>query len=263
MVELPARGKSYIARKLCRYLNWLQYPTKVFNVGEKRRNPVTKANEATGLNSDNLKTRPDNVAHSAAFFDPDDQNAKQIREQIAMEVLDDLLQYLQEDGKVAIFDATNTTTERRAMIVKRVMRVNSGLKILFIESQCFNQTILTSNINLNLSGLDYKAADPLNALIDFKSRIWMYQKRYTPIDEDEQHHDYSYCQVIDVGRKTITHNINNILSCQVSEFLQKYHLYPRQIWLTRHGESEDDINETLGGDSCLSAEGLKFAKSLS
>lgn len=30
LVGLPARGKSYIVKKLRRYLNWLQYETKVY-----------------------------------------------------------------------------------------------------------------------------------------------------------------------------------------------------------------------------------------
>ena len=33
MVGLPARGKTYIARKVARYLSWLGYSTHVFNVG--------------------------------------------------------------------------------------------------------------------------------------------------------------------------------------------------------------------------------------
>lgn len=37
MVGLPARGKTYISRKLARYLNWIGIKTKVFNVGEYRR----------------------------------------------------------------------------------------------------------------------------------------------------------------------------------------------------------------------------------
>ena len=37
MVGLPARGKTYISRMLARYLNWIGVKTKVFNVGEYRR----------------------------------------------------------------------------------------------------------------------------------------------------------------------------------------------------------------------------------
>ncbi|MBE7182233.1 MAG: hypothetical protein INR71_13695, partial [Terriglobus roseus] len=36
MVGLPARGKSYITKKLARYMNWLQHDTRIFNVGERR-----------------------------------------------------------------------------------------------------------------------------------------------------------------------------------------------------------------------------------
>ena len=40
MVGLPARGKSYIARKLARYLRWRGHETRVFNVGTYRREHV-------------------------------------------------------------------------------------------------------------------------------------------------------------------------------------------------------------------------------
>ena len=37
MVGLPARGKSYISKKLCKYLIWLGYEARVFNIGNYRR----------------------------------------------------------------------------------------------------------------------------------------------------------------------------------------------------------------------------------
>lgn len=37
LVGLPARGKSYIARKICRYLQWVGVRTAVFNVGSYRK----------------------------------------------------------------------------------------------------------------------------------------------------------------------------------------------------------------------------------
>ena len=36
-VGLPARGKSYLARKLAYYLNWMGGTTKIFNHGDYRR----------------------------------------------------------------------------------------------------------------------------------------------------------------------------------------------------------------------------------
>ena len=34
---VPARGKSYISKKIHRFLNWLGFKTQVFNVGNYRR----------------------------------------------------------------------------------------------------------------------------------------------------------------------------------------------------------------------------------
>ncbi|XP_013791978.2 6-phosphofructo-2-kinase/fructose-2,6-bisphosphatase-like [Limulus polyphemus] len=52
MVGLPARGKTYIGRKLTRYLNWIGIKTKVFNVGEYRRQ-ATNATNHLFFRSDN------------------------------------------------------------------------------------------------------------------------------------------------------------------------------------------------------------------
>ncbi|XP_043092547.1 6-phosphofructo-2-kinase/fructose-2,6-bisphosphatase 3-like [Puntigrus tetrazona] len=53
MVGLPARGKTYISRKLTRYLNWIGIPTKVFNVGEYRREAVKHYSSYDFFKSDN------------------------------------------------------------------------------------------------------------------------------------------------------------------------------------------------------------------
>ena len=44
MVGLPARGKTYIAKKLSRYLNWIGITTSVFNVGEYLRKATNEYN---------------------------------------------------------------------------------------------------------------------------------------------------------------------------------------------------------------------------
>ena len=37
MCGLPGRGKTYIAKRVCRYLNWIDYKSKVINIGNYRR----------------------------------------------------------------------------------------------------------------------------------------------------------------------------------------------------------------------------------
>lgn len=59
MVGLPARGKTYIAKKLSRYLNWIGITTKVFNVGEYRRRATSEYNSHKFFLASNAEVRHD------------------------------------------------------------------------------------------------------------------------------------------------------------------------------------------------------------
>jgi len=74
MVGLPARGKTYIAKKLSRYLNWIGINTKVFNLGEYRRQ-LTQSFK------------------SHDFFRQDNKEAMSIRAQCALDALEDVCKY--------------------------------------------------------------------------------------------------------------------------------------------------------------------------
>lgn len=236
MVGLPARGKSYITKKITRYLNWLQHDTKIFNVGERRRIAtgtlglynnrrefsdesqyyaeanshstsvplnIIRDQEACSVSQSipttilvNGGTPPDSgllctfpqistensclssprsqaailqtscdqtptsrnhiplvgseqqhdvdfMDQSANFFDPNNARAAQIREEVAMATLDDLLDYiLDQGGSVGIFDATNSTLDRRKLIMERVReRAGPELGVLFLESLCIDEDV--------------------------------------------------------------------------------------------------------------------------
>ena len=65
---MPARGKSYITKKLARYLNWLQHDTKIFNVGEKRRVIAHHGSYATHPNSpERSRTKSERETEEALF----------------------------------------------------------------------------------------------------------------------------------------------------------------------------------------------------
>jgi len=265
MVGLPARGKSYITKKVCRYLNWLQHDTMIFNVGNRRRKvagrPLDLSSAHCSKSSTSDSTSSCESIHTAGFFDPDNFEAGRLREKIAMETLDEAIDFLMyKGGSVAIFDATNSTVQRRQAIISRIQeRGGFNLQMLFLESQCFDQVLLHSNMRLKLSSPDYKDQDAAKALADFKKRVAMYEKKYTPVGDIEEDLGVSYCQMIDVGRKFITHNINSFLATQVASYLQHFNLAGRQVWLARHGEFADGLSRDPGHKKY----GVQYAGALS
>ncbi|KAF2454457.1 6-phosphofructo-2-kinase-domain-containing protein [Lineolata rhizophorae] len=346
MVGLPARGKSYIVKKLSRYLNFLQHNTKVFNVGERRRivaggGSHQKHNQPAGhgmdrphlaaemlmngkssdgipdlrlpeavredqnvrqeeerqhrdqprvehdpdrehdhditdeeharleakfphISADNQSPDgPGKMDQSASFFDPKNRKAALIREQVALETLHECLDYiLLQGGSVGILDATNSTLERRRMVMREVRERAGELNVLFIESVCVDETLLEANMRLKLSGPDYKHKDPVAALADFKERVKLYEQKYVPLGDYEEQHNMPYVKMIDVGRKVVSHQIRGFLSSTAVYYLLNFNLAPRQVWITRHGESYDNARGRIGGDAELTPNGIRYADAL-
>ena len=161
MVGLPARGKSYVVKMLLRYLTWTGFEAEVFNVGSLRRN--------IGLQS-----------ADSSFFDNNNKEAQKIRENMAMQVQDNMYAWLQESNtskrRVAVFDATNTTRARRQALLQRSRKEN--VQLLFVESICNDPVVLERNYRLKLQNDDYKGMDPEKALFDFKERVRAYEQVY-------------------------------------------------------------------------------------
>jgi 6-phosphofructo-2-kinase len=287
MVGLPARGKSYITKKLARYLNWLQYETCIFNAGQNRRSMSSQPADQPSASQAEQPNRsivtspvhmksinshpeiggprsPSKFRHPASFFDPSNQEAVAQREQIALHTLDQLLDWLIDGGgRVGIFDATNSTIERRKVVIDHIQaRPGPSPEILFLESCCFDSALLDKNTQLKLSGPDYKDKDPQSALADFRRRILLYEKSYVPLGPFEEKHSIPYLKLIDVGRKVIAYEINGFLSTQIVEYLMNFNLSERQIWITRNGESLDDAAGKIGRNSPLTHSGARFAAAL-
>ncbi|KAJ2814969.1 6-phosphofructo-2-kinase, partial [Coemansia erecta] len=252
MVGLPARGKSYIVKKLKRYLSWLGFQTKIFNVGDRRRlagsadeyeesgNALQRVAHAEDSRTascsrcsspeaaadTDAQTQPCNqceTRHSSAFFDPDNKKAKQIREQVALEVFEDLLRWLQAGGQIAIHDATNSTIERRHALISR-LKSESDVNLMFVESICNDRDIITRNIKLKTRSPDYVGIDPEIAEADFRARLRNYERAYRSVGAAEEKMDVQYCKIIDVGKKVIAYNIQGFLESQVVFYLMNMNL---------------------------------------
>ncbi|XP_051768708.1 6-phosphofructo-2-kinase/fructose-2,6-bisphosphatase 4a isoform X5 [Ctenopharyngodon idella] len=241
-VGLPARGKTYISKKLTRYLNWIDVPTKEFNVGQYRRECVK-------------------IYKSFEFFRPDNEEGLKIRKQCALAALNDVRQFLtDEGGQVAVFDATNTTRERRETIIR--FAEQNGFKVFFVESVCEDPDVIAENIvQVKLGSPDYTHCNTEEAVADFMKRIKCYENSYQPLDE-ELDRDLSFIKIIDVGRRYLVNRVQDHIQSRIVYYLMNIHITPRSIYLCRHGESDLNVKGRIGGDSGLSARGKQFADAL-
>jgi broad specificity phosphatase PhoE/predicted kinase len=237
-VGLPARGKTFTARKLAGYLGWLGYPTQVFNVGERRRTQL-------------------GAGQQHEFFDPANRDAAEQRRRLAEATLDDAMAFLRGEGRVAIFDATNTTRERRDAIRARCTAEDRDL--LFVEIVNQDPAVVEANLReTKLSSPDYAGVDEAAALADFQARIAHYAGVYESLGEDEG----AWLRIVDRGRRVDIHAVYGWIPGRIVGFLTNLQVTRRPIWLTRHGQSTWNALGRIGGDPELSPAGRAYAESL-
>ena len=230
MVGLPGRGKTYIARKVARYLRWISYRTRAISLA---------------------KYRLDRVGSKAAeFFDQSSSSYAQ-RLRLLNEAVDDSIKYLNRGGEIVILDGTNSTRERRQLIRDRVAK-EDGYDILWIES-------VSNHVDLTEKQLeDLRNSPDFIDKNDYELRMLHYQKNYEQLEDDEG----SFIRVYGDGRTLTLHEIHGFLRTKIVSFMMNLHTEPRPIYITRHGESDFNIRGLIGGDSGLSTRGVQFAKAL-
>jgi len=165
-------GKTHIAKRICRFLSFFHdIPSQIFNVGDYRR-------QLCGAQL------------PAEFYDPNNEEGSAARGMACDAALADLMDYLRQDGvRVAAFDATNSTRERRRHILTVLEKAGIGAKRMFVESICDEDELLEENIRkVKLSTPDYRDMDPEQAVRDFRERRNMYMKVYEPVVMEDGPH---------------------------------------------------------------------------
>ncbi|KAG0341089.1 hypothetical protein BG004_006156 [Podila humilis] len=236
-VGLPARGKTHISRSLGRYLRWLGVPTKVFSVGNYRRQII-------------------GVEVTNDFFSPAANKATaDLRLKIANACLDDMVQWFAGGGQVGILDGSNTTEERRKELVTRFTQFN--ITPLFIETICDNPTIIDANIrSVKVSSPDYVGWKDTDAVEDFKRRIDNHVPFYTTISDLS----LSFVKLINVGERIIVNNVHGFLQSKVVYYLMNLHISPRKIYFARNGVSLNE--QSYRADAPLAPAGHRYAENL-
>ena len=236
MVGLPARGKSTMARKIARTLELDGVKVLVFNNGELRR---ILFKEDT--------SKPD-------FFSPANPQGEALREQCARINLDLARSFLNNNGEVAIIDASNVSRARRQLIAGTF----PDLPVLFIECLNADEEALEANLDRKATLKEFSHLSRGEALDSFLKRIANYEQVYEPLSDQERNRimvdSFEVC----------------ILQEQIADLLPYYDRIRdiittrivRNLFLVRHGETHYNLEERIGGDADLTARGRRQAAAL-
>ncbi|NXH48036.1 F262 bisphosphatase, partial [Dicaeum eximium] len=277
MIGLPARGKTYMSKKLTRYLNWIGVPTKGGGVwghpcpglGLLPGNALTPSSLVCEVFNLGVYRREAVKSYkSYDFFRHDNKEAMEIRKRCALVALEDVKSYLLEEcGQIAVrSSALKIDLHQGSSKLSGALRGliwGWGLTVFFVESVCDDPEVIAANIlEVKVSSPDYPERHRENVMDDFLKRIECYKVTYQPLDPDANDKDLSFIKVINVGQRFLVNRVRDYIQSKIVYYLMNIHVQPRTIYLCRHGESEANLAGRIGGDSGLSARGKQFSQAL-
>eukprot|EP00580_Thalassiosira_gravida_P016232 CAMPEP_0201662248 /NCGR_PEP_ID=MMETSP0494-20130426/4398_1 /ASSEMBLY_ACC=CAM_ASM_000839 /TAXON_ID=420259 /ORGANISM="Thalassiosira gravida, Strain GMp14c1" /LENGTH=620 /DNA_ID=CAMNT_0048140571 /DNA_START=226 /DNA_END=2089 /DNA_ORIENTATION=+ len=269
LVGLPGRGKSFIARKLQNFVTWRGSECRVFNVGKYRRQAA-------------------DGACAADFFDSKNSAAAEMRQQAASLAMDDMLKWLDKEewsgttthpavtpttngvrkDRVGIFDATNSTIERREWVLKEctcgVKRAGKPTGVVFVESICDDKDLLHANFMTKVNNSpDYKDMDVKEAMADLLSRVKKYEEAYETIDDDTQ----SYIKIFNLSSKMLVNHIYGRMAKSIVPALMAWNIGTRPVFVCRAGQTLNESERAslqcvMSRSESLGSQGREFRDAL-
>ncbi|KAI5949684.1 hypothetical protein CANMA_005491 [Candida margitis] len=242
LAGLPGRGKTHLSVSLTRYLRWLGVKTHSFHLGDYRR-----------------ASAEDDLTHDLFVPSPKSDRAHALREKVANECLNDILNFFKNDkGQVAIYDAVNAIPEFRLQLHRRFKDLQ--IQVLFIESLVTDDSIVMKNIEeAAKSSPDYNNWDYDAAYKDYSERIRALAPYYQEMGLDHEEKDLSYIKFINFGERIELHNSNyGYLINKVVFYLMNGSIKSGSVFLARCYNNTLDFNQ----DPPLDKDGLAYAKIL-
>ncbi|KAK9883171.1 hypothetical protein WA026_001370 [Henosepilachna vigintioctopunctata] len=246
MVGLPGRGKSLLAKRLARYMNYTGDTTKVYDISDYRRKHMKKYASHEMFRADNLP-------------------AWRIRLQSFREALEDAAAWLQQsDNKVAILDGPNVSRSQREEIYDLVY-TQLGFRVMFIECVCEDPIMLERNFKETLQfSADYRGMATEEALKDLTLKMAHYKAQYvSPSLGSEWELPCPMVKLLDGGEGgVIAHGVAGIKESKILSYISTPKPFQQTLYFSRHGESEFNVIGKIGGNAPLSPRGKKYADSL-
>ncbi|KAG7822123.1 hypothetical protein KL928_000598 [Ogataea angusta] len=195
LVGLPASGKSTVAEHLETYVNRVRRADLRFK----------------SFNAGNVRRRYEKQLTRKFDFDFTKSATQRLRELYAFEALNELTSSLIRDEiDVGVFDATNTTKERREKVVQTIRQTaseaNVVINIAILEVCCSNISLRRYNIERKTTNKDYYGMPREEAITDFLKRVEKYEKIHEKVTLDEiDQLDVNYFIMSNVG-ESFSHN---------------------------------------------------------
>jgi len=242
---LPGRGKTHIARRLARYLDFFHAITvQVFDVNEYRRKMCSHIKDS-------------------AWFDSSNLEAVEMRNQCNRAAIADLITFLNSHSScVAILDSTNPTHARRLTFVENVKP--TGAKTMFIQVENDNEKFLATQYRMvSESSPEYEGMNAEEAVKDYIRCIASYEIMFEPLsDTHPVESKWSFFKCDHSRQHFVVHKVRGFLPLKVVNFIMNIQTTFRTFYLTRHGQSEYNEVGRIGGDSGLSHHGVQYAMKL-
>ncbi|XP_030750065.1 6-phosphofructo-2-kinase/fructose-2,6-bisphosphatase-like [Sitophilus oryzae] len=246
MVGLPGRGKSLLAKRLTRYLNYTGDTCAVYDISEYRRKHMKKYASHEMFRADNLP-------------------AWRIRQQSFREALEEACDWLDESGHhVAILDGPNVSRSQRQEIYD-LAHGQRGFRVMFIECVCEDPVLLERNFKEILQyGADYHDMATEQALKDLTFKMAHYKAQYeSPTLGSLWELPCPMVKLLDGGDGgVIAHGVTGIKESKILAYVSTPKPYQQTLYFSRHGESEFNVIGRIGGDAPLSPRGRMYSKSL-
>ncbi len=203
-------------------------------------------------------------ACDADFFDSKNPKAAELRAQAASLALKEMLEWLDvnepEEGegekddipvqmwaskasiqrsRIAIFDATNSTNERRQWVLEECTSPEKrGDKItgcVFVESVCDDEELLEENFRFKVKNSpDFKGMTEKEAIADLRKRVQKYEEQYETINDDS----LSYIKVFNLSSKLLVNHIYGRMAKVIVPSLMSWNIGSRAVYLCRSGHTE-------------------------
>ncbi|KAG5898703.1 hypothetical protein JTB14_030653 [Gonioctena quinquepunctata] len=246
MVGLPGRGKSLLARRLSRYLNYTGEKTKIYDISDYRRKHMTQYDSHEMFRADNLP-------------------AWRIRQQSFREALEDAASWLQQSNdQVAILDGPNVSRSQRQEIYDLIY-TQLGFRVMFIECVCEDPVLLERNFKEILQySADYSNMATEESLKDLTHKMAHYKAQYeSPTLGSLWELPCPMLKILDGGDGgIIAHGVTGSKESKILAYVSTPKPLQQTLYFSRHGESEFNVIGKIGGDASLSPRGRLYAKAL-